>query len=187
MGSTPSWRTQYMVPSSSGKDRWFSASRAGFNSPWDYAGLHRLRVRIGGFHPPERGSTPRGATWPSGFILAALRRGVGEFGVPAGLITLRSWVQIPPPLRGLRVALTERLGQGLTPGGKDGFSWCRSARRSARPFPGQGKVYPGRSPGLSAVSPRCGPKSGTHSGMAQSVARLTVNQRVLGSSPGTGA
>jgi hypothetical protein len=33
--------------------------------------LHRLRVRIGGFHPPEQGSNPCGATWAPGFILVS--------------------------------------------------------------------------------------------------------------------
>lgn len=43
------------------------------------------------------GSNPVGVTGP-GDVRLDWRRGVGEFGVPAGLITLRSWVQIPPPL-----------------------------------------------------------------------------------------
>jgi hypothetical protein len=33
--------------------------------------LRRLRVRIGGFHPLEQGSSPCGATWASGFILVS--------------------------------------------------------------------------------------------------------------------
>lgn len=123
-----------------------------------------VRIRLGEQRLPERddGRIGQRRTAQAGRLKFAglrkisrvtlgARRGVGEFGVPAGLITLRSRVQIPPPLRSREVldcdpSTDRRQGrQRQHPYGRlcKGSACWTALRAATPPFPAGARPGPG--------------------------------------------